>query len=177
MRTFPAAAAYTVTMRTIRYCVLSAVMLAAAVIAQAQQPLPLDRITTQQQLEATITALDKQLFDAYNTCDLATFDGLLASDIEFYHDQGGVALGNKDLTASVKKNICGTTTRQLLPETLKIYPMKGYGAVEIGDHLFLHPWKQDHGVVGRGRFVMLWQYRDGGWKLTRVISYDHGLAK
>ncbi len=75
---------------------LSALVLTAAAIVHAQQvPLPLDRITTQQQLEATITALDKQLFDAYNTCDLATFDGLLASDIEFYNDQGGVTLGKR----------------------------------------------------------------------------------
>jgi hypothetical protein len=170
-------------MRTIMLRAISAIILTTATIAptqfaNAQQaPLPLDSIKTPQQLEATVIALDKQLFDAYNTCDLASFSSLVDDNVEFYHDQGGVTLGNKDLTASIKKNICGTTTREIVPATLKIYPMKGYGAVEIGDHLFLHPWKQDHGVVGRGRFIMLWQYKNGAWKLTRVISYDHALAK
>jgi len=157
---------------------LSVFVLAATTIARAQQaPLPLDKIATPQQLEDTVRALDKQLFDAYNTCDLATFASLTDENVEFYHDQGGITLGSKDLTASIKKNICGIATRELVPSTLKIYPMKGIGALEIGDHLFLHPWKQDHGIVGRGRFVMLWQFKDGAWKLTRVISYDHGLAK
>jgi hypothetical protein len=55
--------------------------------------------------------------------------------------------------------------------------MDGYGAVEIGVHRFLHPFEQDHGVVGEAKFIHLWQLKDGKWKITRVISYDHGLAK
>ncbi len=52
-------------------------------------------------------------------------------DVEFYHDQGGVTLGKAALTDSVKKNICGKVTRELVPGSLKIYPMKGYGFVEM----------------------------------------------
>jgi hypothetical protein len=164
-------------MRTILHSTLTALAFATTAITYAQQPLPLDQIKTQQQLEQTITALDAQVFDAYNTCNLEKFNALFTDDTEFYHDQGGITLGSKALTESVKKNICGTTTRELVPGTLKIYPMKGYGAVEMGEHHFLHPWKQDHGVVGRGRFIMLWQYKDGAWKITRTISYDHSLAE
>lgn len=58
-----------------------------------------------------------------------------------------------------------------------MYPLKGYGAVEMGSHRFMHPWKQDHGEVGEAEFVQLWQYKDGTWKITRVISYDHHGAK
>ena len=28
-------------------------------------------------------------------------------------------------------------------------------------------------TVGEGKFIHLWQYKDGAWKITRVISYDH----
>jgi len=51
--------------------------------------------------------------------------------------------------------------------------MNGYGAVEIGVHRFHHPGEQDQDVVGEAKFIMLWQNKDGAWKITRVISYDH----
>jgi hypothetical protein len=97
-------------------------------------------------------------------------------DVEFYHDQGGVTLGAAALTESVKKNICGQTTRELVPGTMQVFSMKGYGAVELGVHRFNHPGHPEIDV-GEGRFIHLWQYKDGAWKITRVISYDHHAAK
>jgi uncharacterized protein DUF4440 len=128
-------------------------------------------------LDKAITSLDTKLFDAYNHCDLKTFDSLLADDVEFYHDQGGVTLGRQKLTESVKNNICtGDTQRVLVPGTLKIYYMKGYGAIEMGVHRFLHPKTEASNGTGEASFVQLWQYKDGNWKLTRVLSYDHHSA-
>ena len=60
-------------------------------------------------------------------------------DVEFYHDQDGVTLGKVALTDSVKKNICGKVTRELVPGSLKAYSMKGNGALELGVHRFHHP--------------------------------------
>src|SRR5947199_2652274 len=97
-------------------------------------------IKNQVDLDKAFTPLHTKLFDAYNHCDLKTFDSLLADDVEFYHDQGGVTLGRQKLTESIKNNICtGDTQRRLVPGTLKIYYMKGYGAIEMGVHRFLHP--------------------------------------
>lgn len=137
----------------------------------------LDEIKNQDDLDKAITALDTKLFDAYNHCDLKTFDSLLANDVEFYHDQGGVTLGHEKLTESVKNNICtGDTQRVLVPGTLKIYYMKGYGAIEMGVHRFLHPKTEATNGTGEASFVHLWQYKDGAWKLTRALSYDHHSA-
>ncbi len=134
----------------------------------------LDEIKNQADLDKAITALDTKLFDAYNHCDLKTFDSLLADDVEFYHDQGGVTLGRQKLTESIKNNICsGDTQRVLVPGTLKIYYMKGYGAIEMGVHRFLHPKTEAENGTGEGSFVHLWRYKDGAWKVTRVLSYDH----
>jgi hypothetical protein len=50
--------------------------------------------------------------------------------------------------------------------------MNGFGAVEIGAHHFHHPGNESDGV-GESQFIHLWRYKDGAWRITRVISYDH----
>src|SRR5262249_55494857 len=74
----------------------------------------LEDIRNQADLDRAITALDTQLFDAYNHCELNKFDRLLADDVEFYHDQGGVTLGHEKLTESIKNNICTGDTQRVL---------------------------------------------------------------
>jgi len=143
--------------------------------AFAQEKVPaLEEIGNQAELDKAITELDRQLFAAYNHCDLKKFDSLLADDVEFYHDQGGVTLGHAALTESVKNNICTSDTqRVLVPGTLKIYHMKGYGAIEMGVHRFVHPKTEATNGTGEASFVHLWRCKDGVWKLTRALSYDH----
>jgi len=142
--------------------------------AAAPVILPFDKIQNQQELDQTITALDAALFEAYNKCDLVKFASLIDEHVEFYHDQGGVTLGKATLTDSVKKNICGKVTRELV--SLKVFHMKGYGMLATGVHRFHHPGHEDTEGVGEGQFIHLWQFKDGAWKITRVISYDHHSA-
>ena len=77
--------------------------------ASAQTVPAFDQIQNQQELDKAGAALDAALFDSYNKCDLAKFESFFVDDVEFYHDQGGVTLGKKALTESVKNNICGST--------------------------------------------------------------------
>jgi uncharacterized protein DUF4440 len=133
--------------------------------------------TRSDELFRTISAQDSALFDSYNRCDLEKFGTFFIDDVEFYHDQGGVTLGRQNLTESVKRNICGKVRRELVSGTLEVYPMRGYGAVETGVHRFYQP-PEAKAPVGEAKFVHLWQNKDGTWKITRVISYDHvALAK
>ncbi|MBV8436735.1 MAG: nuclear transport factor 2 family protein [Silvibacterium sp.] len=128
------------------------------------------------QLFKTIQSLDTQLFDAYNHCDLTTLGSLVAEDLEFYHDKTGLAIGRQVFVDAIKNNICGKVTRELVPGTLEVYPIANYGAVEIGVHRFHHPG--DPGNIGEARFITLWQQqKDGTWKVTRVISFDHHPAE
>ena len=143
--------------------------------ANAQSP---PKPATPDELFRTIASLDGALFDAFNRCDLDKFGTFFIDDVEFYHDQGGVTLGRQSLTESVKTNICGKVRRELVPGTLQVYPMHGYGAIEMGVHRFHHPKAEATEPVGEARFVHLWQNKDGAWKITRVLSYDHhALAK
>ena len=139
---------------------------------------PLARIHAQaapapEPLFQTIQSLDAKLFDAYNHCDLEKFGSLLADDLEFYHDKTGLSSGRQALVDAIKNNICGKVTRELVPGTLEVYPIANYGAVEIGVHRFHHPGHDDTESVGEAKFIQLWQNKDGVWKITRVISFDH----
>ena len=159
-----------------RLCALLLMVLVsgAFVLADAQAVPSLDSIKSQEELTRAITALDKQLFDAYNTCNIEKLGTLVTDDLEFYHDKTGLAVGKQPFLDAIKKNICGKVTRELIQGSLEVYPLHGYGAVEIGLHRFRHPGDSD---VGEAKFVQLWQYKDGAWKISRVISYDHGAAK
>ena len=155
--------------------VLVVVSLFLASHAFAQQILPFDKITSQADLDKTAAALDAELFDSYNRCDLEKFSTFFVNDVEFYHDKGGLTLGKEKLTESIKNNICGgDVRRELVPGTLEAHHMEGYGFLEIGVHRFLHP--KSNNPTGEGRFVHLWQYKDGAWKITRAISFDHHQA-
>ena len=138
--------------------------------------LSLQAQTKPQSLFETIRALDTQLFDAYNHCDLEKLGSFLADDLEFYHDITGLTRTREANVEAVKNNVCGKVTRVLVPGSLEVYPLKDYGAVEIGVHRFHHPGKEDAEGVGEAKFIHIWQNQDGVWKITRVISFDHHAA-
>jgi hypothetical protein len=162
-----------------RFIALVSLVLVSGTFAAANaQAVPsLESIKSQEELTQAVTRLDKELFDAYNTCNIEKLGTLVVDDLEFYHDKTGLAVGKQTFLDAIKNNICGKVTRHLVSGTLEVYPLHGYGAVEIGVHRFYHPGAQDHDVVGEAKFVTLWQYKDGAWKVSRVISYDHELAK
>ena len=58
----------------------------------------------------------------------------------------------------------------------EVYPLKDYGAVEIGVHRFHHPTHPEEGV-GEAKFITLWENKNGTWKISRAISFDHENVK
>lgn len=118
----------------------------------------------------SIVRLDSTFFSAYNTCDLhlAEYAAFYADDIEFYHDKGGLATSKPELVESTRKNVCEKVTRELIPGSIEVYPIPGFGAVEIGYHRFHN--KEENKPSRAGRFVMVWQRTAEGWRITRVIS-------
>lgn len=133
----------------------------------------------------SVTAADSLFWQGYNTCDLELQESLIADDIEFYHDKGGITLGKKDMLSSIQKNLCGPDfrlRREAVASTVKLHLLKSadtvYGALITGEHQFyVIPAGKNERLDGRAFFANLWLLNDKQWKLSRVFSYDHGPAK
>jgi len=122
------------------------------------------------ELYAEIVKMDSIFFHAYDICDTVTMASLISEDLEFYHDKGGLMTSKDSVMEAIKKNICGKVTRELIPGSIEVYPIAGYGAVEMGSHFFHNnqePEPEHHDI---GKFVQLWKKEGGNWKLTRIIS-------
>jgi Domain of unknown function (DUF4440) len=129
---------------------------------------------TSDELFRTVASLDDAVFDAYNRCDLDKFGTFFTDDLEFYHDRTGLTRSRQSTIEALKKNICGKVRREIIPGTLQVYPIRGYGALQMGTHRFCDPKSGKCGEgSGTAKFIHLWQNKDGEWKITRVISYDH----
>ncbi|MBD0286001.1 MAG: nuclear transport factor 2 family protein [Flavisolibacter sp.] len=120
-----------------------------------------------------IAHMDSVLFNAFNNRDMEKFKSLFTDDLEFYHDKGG--LTDYQYTIESFKNTIARNDglrRELVKGSLEVYPIKDYGAIQIGSHTFCHNenGKQDCGTF---KFVHVWKKVGTEWKIARVISYDH----
>lgn len=124
------------------------------------------------ELYQTIVKLDSIFFDAYNHCDtrFETYANFYTDDIEFYHDQGGLSNSKKDILEGTKKYICGEVTRTLVPGSIEVYPIKDYGAVEIGLHSFSNNTNPPDEPKKVSRFTIFWKQVNGQWKIAKVVS-------
>ncbi|MDN3643242.1 nuclear transport factor 2 family protein [Lutimonas halocynthiae] len=116
-----------------------------------------------------IVAMDKTYFDAYNNCDMEKQASLYSEDLEFFHDKGGLSTSKQEVLTSIEKNICGKVTRTLIEDSIEVYPIKGYGAIEIGYHKFYN--NQEPTAKSKpSKFIMVWKKEGDKWKISKVIS-------
>lgn len=122
------------------------------------------------ELYSTIVAMDSVFFQAYNICDLDKQAAIYSDDIEFYHDQGGLMTVKQEILDSTKKYVCGKTTRELVKGSLEIYPIKDFGAVEIGLHKFHNNTEKEGTPSHASKFVIFWKNDNNTWTITKVVS-------
>jgi len=121
------------------------------------------------ELYQTIVKLDSTFFQAYNNCDLATQERFYSDSIEFFHDKSGLETSKEKILASTKKYICGKVTRELVKGSIEVSPLPGYGAVELGEHMF-HNNQEKNATPHVSKFVIIWRNNNGKWTITKVIS-------
>lgn len=128
-----------------------------------------------QELTRKIAYMDSVLFNAFNTCDVNMSKSLFTEDLEFYHDEGGLTDYTQNVNSILQR--CNRETkvrRELVKGSLEVFPIKDFGAVQIGSHRFYYTEKGDEEKLdGTFRFVHIWKNVNGDWKISRVISYDH----
>jgi ketosteroid isomerase-like protein len=128
-----------------------------------------------QELTRKIAYMDSVLFYAFNTCDVNTSKSLFTEDLEFYHDAGGLTNYSQNVNSILQR--CKRETkvrRELVKGSLEVFPIKDFGAIQIGSHRFYYTEKgQEEKLDGTFKFVHIWKNANGDWKISRVISYDH----
>ncbi len=147
---------------------LTVIALVAVVTTTAQQKLPVGK-----KLEKKIIQLDSSLFAAFNNRDVAHFSSFFSEDLEFYHDLGGLT-GYEHTLQSLKnlRENNSTVKRELVKEGMEIHAIPGYGAMQIAAHTFCQIESTQQSCA-TFRFAHIWQYKEGQWKITRVLSYGH----
>ncbi|HEV7781081.1 MAG TPA: nuclear transport factor 2 family protein [Chitinophagaceae bacterium] len=131
------------------------------------------QVSLSAELYDTIAHMDSVLFNAFNSKDVEILKTLFTSDLEFYHDTGGLTDYTQNMLAF--ENTAAQNPdlkRELIPGSMEVYPVKDFGAMQIGSHRFCHTenGKPDCGVF---KFVHIWKKTNKGWKICRVVSYGH----
>jgi hypothetical protein len=131
------------------------------------------RTTSPDSLYSVIASADSALFAAFNRRDLSRLASFFTRDLEFYQDNEGVE--NYAQTMRDFRQMFGQPAplhRELVPGSLEVYPIKNYGAMEVGRHRFCHVenGKEDCGTFS---FVHIWRRTKAGWRISRVVSYGH----
>jgi ketosteroid isomerase-like protein len=124
-------------------------------------------------LQSEIERMDSVLFAAFNARDVTALQTFFAPDLEFYQDNEGLenyTQTMKDFTEMFRQS--SKIRRELVPGSLEVYPIKNYGAIEVGSHRFCHE-ENGKAECGTFKFLHVWRKTDTTWQLTRIVSYAH----
>ena len=159
-----------------RSAVFALVMLGALAACSPQRPSPgSPGPETSGPLFEKVAALDGAVFAAFNNCaqpdQLQKHAGYFSESVEFYHDTGGVTWNRADMLANTEKYACGNFRRELVPGSLRVYPIKDFGAIAQGTHRFCQ--FKSGACEGVAEFVIVWHNEGSNWVITRVLSYGH----
>lgn len=137
--------------------------------------LPFAPARAQSDPHRTIATLDSALFAAFNAHDAEALAIFFTEDLEFYHDKGGFSGFDSTMAnfrSLFERNRTTGLRRDVVPGTLEVHSLGGFGALEICQHRFCH---QENGEQDCGTFknIMVWRKEPTGYRVCRVISYDH----
>jgi len=129
-------------------------------------------------LTKTILEQDALFWKAYNGCQVDKMANFFVDDLEFYHDKGGLTSSKTTLKETFKNGLCretnSTLRREAITETVKVYPLKNYGAIISGEHIFYRNKEgQTEYPEESAKFTHVWRFENNNWKMTRILSYDH----
>lgn len=143
------------------------------------------QVTVDSPLFLELKQQDSMFFErGFNRCDISYMEKTLDEGLKFYHDKGGFQ-DKQTFLKITKQNICGNADqkpiRKLLENSLEVFPLYDngtlYGAIQSGTHQFFTREKNKADVLGgQAKFTTVWLKKEGTWKISDILSYDHGPA-
>ena len=166
-------------MRIVASLFIAVVLFGATTAAQSNRP----KEAATQHMSDELAAKDAELFDVlFNKCLPERLKDLTTEDFEFYHDKWGqIAKSGAEFVEAIrrgcerqKQGVDYRARRELIKESVRVYPLNNYGAIHMGEHRFfkLTDGKPDE-LTETSKFTNLWKKEKGVWRLARVLSYDH----
>jgi ketosteroid isomerase-like protein len=123
-------------------------------------------------LQQEIAQADSAMFAAYNAHDAAALAQYFSPDLEFFHDTGGLLTKAQAMAGLTSTFTQSPDIHHRLVGALEVYPIRDYGAIEIGAHQFCHR-ENGQDVCGTFKFTQVWRRTVNGWQVTRAVSYGH----
>lgn len=126
--------------------------------------------------------LDTALFDAFNHRNSEAMRPFYATDVEFFHDQVGRTLGQDAVIATFRNKFDGDyverhqlVQRVLINDSLQLFPIPGYGLLEVGKHRFTVSSRESKRVtaVTVGAFLHVIKTLNHAERIELALSYDH----
>jgi ketosteroid isomerase-like protein len=160
------------------FLLLTILLVASATIfaqeAEQQAAAKKKEKATSGELFETIARMDAAVFDAFNAHDVTRLMAMFTDDLEFYDDGDGGPKGAAQVKEDFEKLFARVPDlhRELVSGTMEVYPLTGYGAIEVGEHRFCHE-ENGNADCGTTKFSMVWRQVGDKWKLSRVLSYAH----
>jgi ketosteroid isomerase-like protein len=124
-------------------------------------------------LYETIIKKDSILFEAFNTRDITALKSYFTDNLEVYQDNTGLRNYEETVQAFTELfKMDYVLTRKPILESIEVYPVRNFGAIETGQHTFCHT---ENGKLecATFKFVHIWENKNGQWKVAKIITYDH----
>jgi ketosteroid isomerase-like protein len=120
----------------------------------------------------TITRVDRHLTDAFNAHNVERLMAMATKDLELYEDNEGLKRYQQCYDDFKKMFVSDSDIRrQVIEGAVEVYPIKDYGALEIGQHRFCHA-ENGRDECAVFAFAILWQKTaEDTWKIARLINY------
>jgi hypothetical protein len=129
-----------------------------------------------------VRELDTALFEAFNHRNSEAMRPFYATDVEFFHDQVGRTLGQDAVIATFRNKFEGDfverhqlVQRELIDNSLHLFPIPGYGVLEVGNHRFTISSRETKRVtaITVGAFVHVIKNLNHAMRIELALSYDH----
>jgi Domain of unknown function (DUF4440) len=146
---------------------LIAFLLLAAVHSNAQSS---KRQLKSDTLKTEILKMDSLFFSVgFNLNDTVIYKNILSDSMEFYDDRDGLNLSKENEIKFIVEKSHWTHNMTRVLKSTTISRLGNFGALQRGEHEFV----RNGIIIGSAKFIHIWERTDHGWKLKRIISYDH----